>query len=588
MSGKITMFEGEDYDIVFESPSIKFNSITGNMIDKRNGINLGGSPKDFCTQCVYMFGLGAASYILNKRPSGLSKFLVRYGHRTDLSNFVIPSNVDKLKIKELSIIANVMFTYSNLISMESRKIAFEKSPYPEFIPDLYEMFMEMFPKYELKRIEYKNEILNIASKYLQDSNRVETFSNEKICEIWACSLAIIMSEDEDIIEFKDNIPGFMEALFSLPMSSPSVSRFMGFTMAVDKYAEKKTFYNDCVAPNVRKSKTLAKAYEEIQLDKLNDYKKRVEIVCNDNTIKKGSKTFSSKIDEIFEEYKKSIDKYPEEIASILIKNGYDVTSDISKNDILLAMQTRGAFGTYNGDDDRKNINKLMADITISMLSRKYRELLLKTDENSNKPKVAQVSYDDKMDELTKTISKLREENKVLSEKVSQSSNKDSKKDTRIQALEEKISILNSEKSFKDAEINALKKQIENLESKQTKETFDELSKVDYKEILNNFTKDNKVIVVGGNPSLISKIKTIFENITFILDTEKSKITVELIRNAKVVLYKTDSIGHATWECSSSKCKNFGIPEGYIGNITNVDALARNICEPIESTLDIKM
>lgn len=587
MGRKIRMFDGGDYEIIFDAPSAKFNSVTGSMIDEQNGVNLGGTPKDFCLQSVYMFGLNAATYILNKRPTNLSNFLVRYEHLTDLTNFVVPSNLDKSKIKELSIIANVMFMYANLLAMGDRKESFDKSPYKEFIPDLYEMFIDMFPKYSRKKIDYKEEILKVVTKYLQDSNRVDVFSNEKICEIWACTLSVIMCDDEELVELTNGHPGFMEALFSLPMSSPSVSRYMGYTLAIDRYAEKKTFYSDCIAPNVRKSKTLTKVYEEIQSDSLNIAKKKVELVCKNNNVKKDTREFTSKIDDVFEEYKNTLDKFPEEIVSILIKNGYDIASDISKNDILLAMQTRGAFGVYNGEDDRKNINKFVADVAISVLSRKYKELLIKNDEISNKSKETRTSYDDKLLELKNTIEKLREENKVLLEKVSSSSNKDNRKEIRIQALEEKVASLNLEKDFKDSEIKALKKQIEMLESKSIKNE-EEGAKIDYKEVLNNFTKNNKVIIVGGNPSLISKIKTIFENITFILDTEKSKITLELIKNATVVLYKTDSIGHSTWGCASSKCKNFGIPEGYVGNITNVDALAKNICESIESTLDIKI
>lgn len=589
MSKKITMFEGEDYDIVFEAPTAKFNAINCEMVDERNGVNLGGGPKDFCLQAVYIFGLNAATYILNKRPSKLSNFLVRYEHLTDLTNFMIPYNVDKSKIKELAIISNVLLTYSKLLALGNKEEAFNKSPYKEFIPDLYDMFVEMFPKYGNKKIDYHDEVYLMASKSLQDSNRVDTFSNEKICEIWACSLAAFLCEDDDIIALARTTPGFIEALFSLPLGCPSVSKFMGYTLAVDKYAEKKTFYNDCVASNVRKSKTLPKAYEEIQLDKLLNAKKLVESVCKDKNIKKGSKEFTSKIDNIFEDYAFSLDKYSEEIASILIKNGYDITSDISKNDILLAMQTRGAFGVYNGDDDKYNINKLIADITISVLSRKYKELLLKNEETSSKGSTIKTSYDDKLSELSKIVEKLREENKMLSEKVSLSSNKDNRKDTKIQALEDKISSLNDEKKIKDAEINTLRKQIEKLESKTKENNLNENSvEIDYKEVLNKFSQENSVVIVGGNPNLISKIKPIFENITFILDTEKSKITVELIRNAKVVLYKTDSLGHSTWECASSKCKTFEVPEGYVGNITNVDALARNICESIENTLDIKI
>lgn len=590
MGRKIKIFDGEDYGIIFESPSVRFNLVTGSMIDERNGINLGGTPKDFCVQSVYMFGLNAATYILNKRPTNLSNFLVRYEHLTDLTNFIVPNNLDKSKIKELSIVANIMLMCAKLLAMGDRKTSFDKSPYEGFIPDLYEMFVDMFPKYSRKKIDFKEEIFKIATKYLQYSNRIDIFENEKICEIWACVLSVMMCSDEELAELTDGLPGFMEALFSLPMATPSISKYMGYTLAVDKYAEKKTFYNECVAPNIRKSKTLTKVYEEIQSNNLENSKRKVETICKNKKIQKGSKEFTEGIDVIFDEYSKSLDKYPEEIVSILIKNGYDVASDISKNDILLAMQTRGAFGVYNGDDDNKNLNKLIADVTISVLSRKYKELLIKNDEVSNKIKDKEkVSYDDKIVELTKTIDNLREENEILSEKVSSFSNKDNRKDTKIQSLEEKNNILNLEKELKDAEINALRKQIEILETKISQNSLkDESVIIDYKEVLNNFAKENSVVVVGGNPNLISKIKPIFENITFILDTETSKITLELIRNARIVLYKTDSLGHSTWECTLSKCKSLKVPEGYIGNITNVDVLARNMCESIESTLDIKI
>jgi hypothetical protein len=82
------------------------------------------------------------------------------------------------------------------------------------------------------------------------------------------------------------------------------------------------------------------------------------------------------------------------------------------------------------------------------------------------------------------------------------------------------------------------------------------------------------------------LKPIFTEITFVPDKEQNRITDELIKNATIVLYKTDSLGHSAWQAATSRCKRFGIADAFVGNIANVDALSKNICEAIENTLSI--
>lgn len=587
MGSKIKISNNGEIEVSLSKQGNQLITFKG-IVDERNGVDFGGTVSDFCLQAVYTFGVKAAVYILNKNPKNLQEFLTRYSHLCNLDKFVVPDNVDKSRLKELAIVANVMLLYAKLVGLGNPNDVIKNSPYKDFLPDLHAMFADMFPKYGKKNVDYIKEAFPTVLKYLKSFQCVENLPIEIVCEIWASSLALMVSEHEETMDLKKD-PGFMEATFALPISLSYVSKYAGYSMAVEKYAQKQTFYKDCVAPNTRKSKTLVGAYLAIQESDLEIAKKRVKQICDTSYNKLSTTQLESKINELIKEYEQSMDKYPDEIASILIRNGYDMSSSISKNDILLAMQTRGAFGAYNGEDDKNNYNKFVADITVSVLSRKYNELLLSNEKLVKKSRENKVSYDSKMAEMEKNIENLRKEKDELLGKIQQASTKDGKKDAKIQSLEEKVMASELEIDLKDAEIASLRRQLE-IASNKNKESEDkeESCVVDYKDKLSKFSKEHSVVIVGGHPNLVSKLRSEFKDIVFILAGEKSKITNELVGNASVVLYKTDNLGHSTWFCANSKCKALGTPEAYLSSVTNVGALTRNICESIESTLGLEM
>jgi hypothetical protein len=495
--------------------------------------------------------------------------------------------VDKNHLEEITILSNAFYIFAKSLSLKTK--GNDKLPLPDknFLYDLQEVLGGLYPKYANgSKIDHLVEIKNFANVYLPKKTITEIpvsqMTGDKLCELWAFILFAFLENETN----NDNNPHFyamIEAIFSIPAGCTNLTLYVGYERNLKDFAEKNTYYSSNVFPEARKCKNIVNVGDEWYKKGSDLFYSQVEKFCDaENGLTKKQKT--EIVGEMYEDFCMAYDdNFCEELETIMLHNGYDIFSEISKSDIVLAMQTREMFGTYNGDGDNENFNKFYADIVVSVLSKKYRDLLLKTNTSSSNNQF--LGDNKKMLELEKEVETLKKNNGVLNDKLNQVSNKDNKKDARISDLEKKNKDLKDDLAMKEAEIASLYQQIEHLKPK-TEDSETKEDTTNYVDKLSQYSMENKVVMIGGNPNLLSKLKPIFTEITFVPDKEQNRITDELIKNATIVLYKTDSLGHSAWQAATSRCKRFGIADAFVGNIANVDALSKNICEAIENTLSI--
>lgn len=565
------------------SRPVYINKITGEVINYQNGVNFGWNAQVFCEETAYLYGFSVAQYMLTKRPEGLSELLVKYRNFQDTTGFIIPQNMNQSNVKDLTILANIWLIFSKLLASGSKENANKKAPNPMFLEDLFQVMSKMYPNYVGEsNIGNLEKQVNKFDKYANTDGNYSPLGEQQICEIWACTLFLMMQKSDDmkkeVIFFKAILPG----LFSIVLAPTQLPFYAFYPSAIKQYAEKQNFYEACPVPEIKRSKHLIDVFQYV--------KEKEEKIIYEKA-KEWTQQEKSKIsiDEIMNNCHDQTDLFVEELATILLINGYDMFSNVSKTDMITAMQVRGAFHTYNGKRDKGTIYKTVVDVVLSTLSRKYKESLLQTEKITN-TSIIQQQTNDQLLLLQKENEDLKKENRNINEQLSFLQNKENKKDSKIESLETKINDVKEELLMKQAEIDSLRMQLQQLKMISSLD-FDEKttndSQIDYKEQLNIYSKEHSILIIGGNPNLISKLKPLFPFIVFLSDKEKSKITNELIANAHLVLYKTDSLGHGTWCCAGSKCKTLNIPEGFISNLTNVDALAKEICETIEQILFAK-
>ena len=570
-----------------------FNPITGECVNEKNGVNFGFNQKYLKEATAYYFGPIVAGYIISKKPKKLDAFVERYSKiLCNTENLVFPFQMDKKNIEKSVVLSNAFVLLSDALSFQNAEEALKYMPSSSFLKELLDVMSEIFPRYAIENdCSVQSDVNKVLSYFVTPELKqvdLKELSVEKVCETWTAALNMFLRgklEIETVVPlFRDN--AVLGSMFSTPMVCiKTLPDFVFYQRGVESYAEKNTYFSESVFPEARKCKSFLQICEDWADKKSKELEQQIMEICDrKDGMSKDAKT--EMVADLYDDFLlKYGDMYDKELGSILLKNGYDICSEIGKNDILLAMKTRAAFGTFNGEEDNEDFNKLLSDIVVSALSRKCKEQLLKTVSVSSEKKGPDTN--ETIQKMEAELERLRSTNAELNEKLSLTANKDNRKDVKISSLEEKVRDLQDELKIKQSEIENLRKQMERFLSTKEKE-FVEEKKIDYVSQLNQFSETHSLVVVGGNPNLLSKIKPIFEHITFILDEEKGKITNELVKNADIVLYKTDSLGHSCWQAATSRCKTYGVPEGYIGNITNVDALARNICESIEGTLGIEM
>lgn len=551
---------------------------SGIFSDTRNGVNFGYTSGDMCIGTAKTFGVQAGLYLIKKRPSSLAKFTAKYCKLNDTEPFTYPLGIDRTLVEDATILGNAFLELARAIVCRNKEKALNGAKYKDLFEDLQEVCGEVFLRFQ------KNSSLSIEKEFTAmesmgqgfDSFEYQPIKDEIVAEAFSRALYFFNMEEHSIFGKKDEI--FIEIAFTLPAVKTELTIFIPYLEIASRFGQNPSEYLGHPLAVARKYKNLANVlglYQTIEYDAL------------DETVSALNKSGVStkEMRQALEEADENFSGYAFEIANILMSNGYDLFGDISKTDICNALKIRMAHGRYNGDEE--NLDKALADIVIACLSKKIKEYSLKqSDGKSASTQKVYIDENAKAKELSKEVEDLKKKNADLQEKLSSSLNKDNKKDLRIASLESKVKELESLLVAEKEENGDLKKTLDELTTPDT--LVEEVDARDYKAMLNRFTEENTTILVGGNPALHSKMKGIFPHITYITDEDKSKVTDELVKGAKIVLTKSDSIGHSVCGSIGSRVKRFGIPTAYVDALTNIDALSKNMCQVIESTLGIQM
>lgn len=100
----------------------------------------------------------------------------------------------------------------------------------------------------------------------------------------------------------------------------------------------------------------------------------------------------------------------------------------------------------------------------------------------------------------------------------------------------------------------------------------------YEEIdrkLNDISASKKIILIGGNNNLITKMAAKYPNIRYYHSNGISKWD-KIFYKADLILFKTDSLGHTAYTKAKTIAVKKGIAYGYVENVTSVELLARSV------------
>lgn len=533
----------------------------GTFVDKQNGVDLSFTIADLSKTSVYAFGTTAASYVLSKKPPSLERFLAKYSHLKNTDRFVYPLNIEKSKINDVTIIANALLQCAELMSEDKTKEELHQKAVSGIAMDVYKVFKEVFPKYsektKMNEEDYALEEFSLLRHSEDEDSTVYTVSAERMTQIFTLGLYSICTEND--------IPKRLVVnTFPLIANNANIEKFLSYDVPVRKFGENPSNYMDCELASARKCKNFASLLSEI----VQYYTKDAE---------EEMATYGASEEE-------AMDDYVYELVTILLMNGFNVYEEITKNDVIVALQTRSAFYKYNGEEffDR---NKIIADLIVSVISRKLKDAALQKQTTISKDTKVYVDENKRVEELEAKNKVLIHQNKELSEKLDQVKRKAGKEDSRMDSLEKKVKELEAALKEKEKELEEYRRVEE--ESRET-DILPEVVERDYESILSKFTEENSTVMVGGNYNLVSKMKKILPNVTYVMTQDASKLTDELVKNARIILFKTDSVSHSLWEAALSKCNRYGVPYAYPKELTNTNALMRSMCEVIEEKLGIDL
>lgn len=529
--------------------------------DEKNGIDLGYKGKDMCVEVAYMFGVPFSLYLLNKKSKNLEKFLAKYHHFYNKTGFfVYPTNINKNIIDDATILANSFLEVAKILTEKEIEKGLKKVS-KDFIEDFYNVLKDFCPEYsEKNELDIKREFMKINGQvpdfdFLRNIEITSVIKNLTFV-VYLLHYHLYTTEKEEML---------IRSGFTLPLVVSGGISYLSYKKAILTFGENPSNYISQILSSTRKCKNMMEL-----INHMFDHNK--SIVKYIPVINKKKEVCD------YEEIEEEDDLYLQEIATILALNGFSFYDEISKNDIITALQTRSAFGKYNGDFDKNNLHKIMADIFISILSKKCKDLTLKKQEIHQKETKIFIDENKKVKELEEKNISLQKQNQELQEKLNQIKRKTDKEDIRIETLENRIKEL-------EEQLNNVKLTQKEEDSKISKENDfikEEISPtIDYSEYLKDFSKDKSIVIIGGNYKLLLKIKNIYPNITCIEDHEKSRITDELIRNANLVLFKTDSMSHTLWDLALSRCQKCNIPYDYLKKVQNISVLEQNIYEIIQ-------
>lgn len=98
--------------------------------------------------------------------------------------------------------------------------------------------------------------------------------------------------------------------------------------------------------------------------------------------------------------------------------------------------------------------------------------------------------------------------------------------------------------------------------------------------IQKITDEHKVILFGGDVNLTKRLTANYPNLTQLM-TERISNTDSLIRNADLILYKTDALAHITYYKAKNICIKAGIPFDYLTTLTNLETVERDLLKVLE-------
>lgn len=188
------------------------------------------------------------------------------------------------------------------------------------------------------------------------------------------------------------------------------------------------------------------------------------------------------------------------------------------------------------------------------------------------------------EEQAKTIKRLQEQNNELYRKYAMLQN-------RINAIVRRNETGESEKSDDNAEVGREAFDAVNLdctesaEIPQTKIEKEDNDK-EYGEKLLLLSKNKKIVVVGGDPNLIKKIRVKQPNL-YILDRNRLASCDSAVQAADIILFKTDSMSHALYKKCRNIAERYSIPFDYIRKTASVSKMEAAIYTIVEKHFNEK-
>lgn len=209
----------------------------------------------------------------------------------------------------------------------------------------------------------------------------------------------------------------------------------------------------------------------------------------------------------------------------------------------------------------------------------------------------QKAFDKQLRSLQETrefAEKLREENAQLTAKASEIDSWKESFRKREYALKEQVASLTKQLEDAQAQISELRipmdthKDVVSLDDALREAGFEDIGQEPklYHDELTEYEQRYRIIIAGGNENLMKKFRTIHPDIVIINDARIANCEA-VVRNADILLFKTDCISHSLYD----KCKDIAntckVPYGYIPETTSINLIEQIICEKIAEKLSTR-
>lgn len=188
---------------------------------------------------------------------------------------------------------------------------------------------------------------------------------------------------------------------------------------------------------------------------------------------------------------------------------------------------------------------------------------------------------EKISATKRSMREIREENTALSSQLRDARNKNVGLQGKIDRQQKEIETLKLEIERLKNLIPQQAEETELLSQEPEKEPrAQEIQEPDYPAELTEILSKHKVVFVGGNINIMQKFAATYPDAT-VIPKERVANADSLIENADAVLFKTDSIGHKEFYKAKGILSRKQIPFSYLGDITNIRLLEKNIYEELK-------